>query len=66
VLADPATVDPRFMVDERKLDAIAEIVARCWPEAIAPADLADPSRAEEIMRARLALLDHLGLHELPR
>jgi succinylarginine dihydrolase len=66
VVADPRAVDPRFMVDEKKLDGIAEIVARCWPEAITPADLADPSLAEEIMRARLALLDHLGVHELPR
>jgi succinylarginine dihydrolase len=66
VVADPRAVDSRFLVDEKKLDGIAEIVARCWPQAIAPADLADPSLAEAIAQARLALLDHIGMHELPR
>ena len=39
VVADPATVDRRFLVDEDKLDLIAGIVAAHWPEAIAPLDL---------------------------
>ena len=31
-LADPATVDPRFLVDAAKLDAIEAVVRRWWPE----------------------------------
>ena len=34
VVADPATVDPRFLVDEAKLDRIGEVIARHWPEQI--------------------------------
>ena len=43
VVADPATVDPRFLVDEAKLDRIAACIEAHWPERIAPADLADPA-----------------------
>jgi succinylarginine dihydrolase len=64
VVADPATVDPRFLVDEAKLDAIAGLVAAHWPERIAPADLADPALAAAIEAARHALLDLLELEAL--
>jgi succinylarginine dihydrolase len=36
VVADPAKVDPRFMVDEAKLDAIAAVISEEWPERIEP------------------------------
>ncbi|WP_207774783.1 N-succinylarginine dihydrolase [Sphingosinicella sp. YJ22] len=61
VVADPATIDPRFLVDEAKLDRIADCIERHWPEAIAPADLVDPALAEQVVRARAALLDLLDL-----
>jgi succinylarginine dihydrolase len=64
VVADPATVDPRFLVDEAKLDAVAGVIAARWPERIAPADLADPMLAAEIEGARQALLELLALEEL--
>ena len=64
VVADPATVDPRFLADEAKLDRIAEVIAQHWPEDIAPAQLADPKLAEEVERARAALLQALELGEL--
>ena len=32
VVADPATVDPRFLVDEAALDRIARVIAEQWPE----------------------------------
>ena len=64
VVADPATVDPRFLVDEAKLDAIAGLVAARWPERIAPADLAEPALADGIEAARLALYRLLDLEEL--
>jgi succinylarginine dihydrolase len=56
VVADPATVDPRFMADEAKLDRMAEVVAKHWPESISPDQLSDPSLVAQVQAARLALL----------
>jgi succinylarginine dihydrolase len=64
VVADPATVDPRFLVDAAKLDRIAGIITAWWPERIAPADLADPELHGRIAAARSALLSALDLGEL--
>ncbi len=64
VAADPATVDPRFLVDEAKLNRVAAVVETHWPEAIAPDDLLDPALWERMEGARLALLEALGLGEL--
>jgi len=64
VVADPATVDPRFIADEAKLDRIAEVVARHWPEAIAPADLGKPELVDQVQGARAALLRACDLLEL--
>ena len=65
VVADPATVDPRFLVDAAKLDRIAKLVAERWPERIAPDDLCDSSVTHVIESARRALYDLLGLDKLP-
>ena len=64
VVADPETVDPRFMVDAEKLDRIAAVIERHWPERIEPADLAKPALWEQCRAARAALLAELGLSEL--
>jgi succinylarginine dihydrolase len=64
VVADPATVDPRFMVDDAKLDRIAEVVRGCWPVEIANADLQSPALLRDVERARTALLEALDLTEL--
>jgi succinylarginine dihydrolase len=64
VVADPATVDPRFLVDEAKLDRIAGVIEAHWPEAIAPADLLDPALWARMEEARAALLEELDLKEL--
>lgn len=64
VAADPATIDPRFLVDPARLDAIAALVEHHWPEAIAPQDLASPDLWVQAEAARAALLDFLGLSEL--
>jgi succinylarginine dihydrolase len=61
VVADPATVDPRFLVDKAKLDRLADVIRRSWPEEIAPADLAAPGLLAEVEAARIALLDELDL-----
>jgi succinylarginine dihydrolase len=64
VVADPATVDPRFMVDEAKLDSIAEIIRRGWPEQIHHEELQQPALIADIEIARTALLESLDLVEL--
>jgi succinylarginine dihydrolase len=64
VVADPATVDPRFLVDEARLDRIASIVGRTWPEEIHSSELQDPKLVTSAETARAALLDELGLSEL--
>ena len=64
VVAEPATIDPRFMADPAKLDRISEVVAAHWPEAIAPADLASPALVRDVQRARAALLSALDLSDL--
>lgn len=64
VVADPQTVDSRFIMDEGKLDQISEVISRHWPERIAPADLAGRDLCETVERAREALLKEMGLAEL--
>ena len=64
VVADPASVDPRFLVDETKLDRIADTIARTWPERIAHDELQQPGLVAEVEHARSALLDTLELPEL--
>lgn len=64
VVADPATVDPRFLLDEAKIALIETIVATHWPESISPDQLGDPVLAARIVAARLALLEALDLDEL--
>jgi succinylarginine dihydrolase len=64
VVADPQTVDSRFMVDEARLDRIAAVIEAHWPEQIAPDDLLRPQLWSEIERARAALLEALDLSEL--
>ena len=66
VVCDPATVDPRFLVDGATLDAIAACVATHWPEAIHPDDLANPALWTQVEAARAALLHELDLAELDR
>ena len=64
VVADPATVDPRFILDEARLTAIEEVVRRYWPEAITPADIDHPQTWSHARTARAKLLEVLGLTEL--
>lgn len=64
VVCDPATVDPRFLLDEAKADLIERVIAAHWPEQIDPLDLGSEILAESVIAARLALLAALGLPEL--
>ena len=61
VVANPATVDPRFMLNEARADAMEGVVAQYWPEQIDPADLGRDSLADTVRKARGALLDLLDL-----
>lgn len=64
VVADPTTVDPRFMVDEAKLDRLGKLIAAEWPDSIAPDELGDARLLAQVERARNTLLDALDLTEL--
>ncbi len=64
VVADPATVDPRFLLDEDKAARIERVIASTWPEAIDPAGLGSPQLEQQVVQARVALLAELGLTEL--
>ena len=64
VVADPATVDPRFLLDAARIDLLAGVVAQTWPEQIDPVDIGRASLAESVRAARAALLDAAGLREL--
>ncbi|MFC4292549.1 N-succinylarginine dihydrolase [Sphingorhabdus arenilitoris] len=61
VVCDPAYVDPRFIADEAKLDAMAAVIGEYWPEHIAPDQLSDPALIQQVQSARAALLKCCGL-----
>jgi succinylarginine dihydrolase len=64
VVCDPAWVDPRFLVDEAKLDRLAAVIEAYWPEQIAIAEIGSPALIERIRNARTALLEELEIVEL--
>ena len=64
VVADPAAVDPRFLLDEARAELIERAIALHWPEQIDPADLGRESLAASVIGARQALLEALDLAEL--
>lgn len=66
VVADPATVDQRFIATSEKLDRIEGVVRRCWPEQIAVEDLASAALWRDLVAARAALCAELDLRELDR
>lgn len=64
VVADPATVDPRFLLTEARADLLEKLIAKAWPEQIEPADLGRDSLASAVIAARAALLAALDLAAL--
>ncbi len=64
VVADPATVDPRFLLDAAKADRIEAVIAAHWPERIEPGAIGQSALAATVVAARLALLEALELTEL--
>jgi succinylarginine dihydrolase len=63
-VADPDTVDPRFLLDEAKAEAIEAVVGAHWPEQVDPGELCSETLAATVRSARAALLETLGLTEL--
>jgi succinylarginine dihydrolase len=49
-------IDQRFLLDERKWQALAALVERAWPERIAPSDLTDPELWADARAAHGALM----------
>ena len=64
VVADPDTVDPRFLLDEMKAQRIEAVIAEMWPEQIDPADVGSATLARTVIDARAALLGVLSLDTL--
>ena len=64
VQCDPADVDPRFLLDEAKIDRLEAVVARHWPERIEPGTIQDVDVIAEITTARQAACAALELNEL--
>ncbi|MFM5925008.1 MAG: N-succinylarginine dihydrolase [Novosphingobium sp.] len=64
VVADPATVDPRFLLDEGKASRIEAVITSHWPETITPREVGSTDLAVRVTAARAALLAALDLAEL--
>lgn len=64
MVADPETVDPRFLLSADKADRIEAVIAAHWPETIAAGELGTDSLASRVVAARMALLDALDLSDL--
>lgn len=55
-----AGINPAFLLDEAKIDALARLVETHWPERISPADLADPALWDTAHAALAALEDWIA------
>ena len=64
VVADPATVDQRFILDDGKADRIEAVIDKYWPEKIDVWQIGDGDLAAQVIEARNALLSVLNLDEL--
>ncbi|BBC72564.1 succinylarginine dihydrolase [Altererythrobacter sp. B11] len=64
VVADPAEVDPRFLLSDARAELIEQVIEDHWPEQIDPADLGSETLAASVLSARAALLEALDLGEL--
>ena len=64
VVADLDTVDPRFIVDDAKLDRLSDVVRTHWPVEVDTADIQKPALIAQVEGARQALLEALDLAKL--
>ena len=64
VVADPATVDPRFLLSEARADTLEKVITAHWPQQIDPGDIGSETLASTVITARAALLEALDLAQL--
>ena len=64
VQCDPDEVDPRFLVDMDKLDRLAAVIEKHWPDEIPSNAIQEPALVQTVIAARRALLAELGLETL--
>jgi len=64
VVAEPESVDARFLLDEAAAERIEKVIECHWPGRIAPADIGSHDLEIEVVEARRALLETLDLGEL--
>ena len=64
VVADPATVDPRFLLNDAKADAMARVISEFWPQDLEIADIGTDALGATIRTARNRLLAALDLEQL--
>lgn len=64
VLADPASINRKFLFDNGLIERVERIVARLWPEQIDPGDLGNLVLEQQVIKARAVLLEELDLLEL--
>jgi len=64
VQCDPADVDPRFLLDEQKIDRLENVIAECWPESLDPDAIQSRTVIAQVSAARAALLENLDLGQL--
>lgn len=64
VVADPVTIDPRFLLDESKAERMEAVIGEYWPVQIDPAELGSETLSETVRKARAKLLAMLDLSEL--
>lgn len=60
VVADPNTVDPRFIASHARLDVCSDVIERTWPDQIDPDDLGKSALLAQCASARAQLLVALG------
>lgn len=64
VACDPTDVDPRFLVDEARLDRLADVIGSCWPVEISSDDIQSERLVADVEHAWRQLLEALDLSEL--
>jgi succinylarginine dihydrolase len=64
VVAEPETIDPRFLLDEATADVLAGVIESTWLEQIDLVDLGSETLERSVLDARSTLLQALDLQEL--
>jgi len=64
VVADPEVVDPRFMLDQTRVERISAVIEEFWPEQIDPGELGSESLERTVVLARAKLVQAVDLAEL--